>query len=119
MTTPPTTASSTAAPSTPAPAPANSAVSGSPFTAAPPRTLSILSLVAALVSIPFGHIILLPIAAIVLGFLARRREPWARTMSTWGIVLGFVVLFWWVVAGLVALSIWLPFIAVHSVHLLH
>jgi hypothetical protein len=97
---------------TPAPAPA-------PAATAPPRTLSILSLVAAIASVPLGHLIVLPIAAIVLGFLARRREPWARTMSTWGIVLGFVVLFWWVVAGIVALTVWLPFGFAHLSHLTH
>jgi hypothetical protein len=83
---------------------------------APPRTLSILSLVAAIASVPLGHFVLLPIAAIVLGFFARSREPWARTMSTWGIVLGFVLLFWWVAAGLFALAFWVPLTLLHWVH---
>ena len=63
--------------------------------AAPARTLSILSLIAACAAIPLGHIVVLPIAAIVLGFVARRREPEARTLSMWGIIVGFVLLFWW------------------------
>ena len=87
-----------------------------PTSTAPPRTLSILSLVAAIASVPLGHLIILPIAAIVLGFLGRSREPWARTMSTWGIAIGFVVLFGWVIAGLIALAIWLPLALVHVVH---
>ena len=83
---------------------------------APPSTLSILSLVAAIASVPLGHFVLLPIAAIILGFFARSREPWARTMSTWGIVLGFVLLFWWVAAGLFALAFWVPLALLHWAH---
>jgi hypothetical protein len=87
-----------------------------PAASAQPRTLSILSLVAAVASIPLGHIVILPIAAIILGFLARGREPWARTLSTWGIVLGFVVLFWWLLVGAVALMVWLPLAMLHAIH---
>ena len=87
-----------------------------PATYAPPRTLSILSLVAAIASVPLGHFFILPIAAIVLGFFARDREPWARTMSTWGIGIGFVVLFGWVIAGLIAAAIWLPLSILHFAH---
>ncbi len=95
--------------STPTPSP-------SPVVASRPRTLSILSLVAALASVPLGHFVILPVAAIILGFLARTREPWARTMSTWGIVLGFVLLFWWVVVGLLAAMVWLPLALLHIAH---
>jgi hypothetical protein len=87
-----------------------------PAVATPSRTLSILSLVAAIASVPLGHFVLLPIAAIVLGFFARSREPWARTMSTWGIVLGFVILFWWVIVGAIALSFWVPLAMLHVLH---
>jgi hypothetical protein len=87
-----------------------------PAVYAPPRTLSILSLVAGIASIPFGHFFLLPIAAIVLGFFARSREPYARTMSTWGIVLGFVVLFGWLAVGLFALAFVAPLLILHSIH---
>jgi hypothetical protein len=79
-----------------------------PVAAAPSRTLSILSLVAAIASVPLGHLVILPLAAIVLGFIARQREPWARGMSTWGIVVGFVILFWWLIVGAIALTVWLP-----------
>ncbi|MDQ1547410.1 MAG: hypothetical protein QOH69_2314 [Actinomycetota bacterium] len=91
-------------------------VSPAPTAFAPPRTLSILSLVAAIASVPLGHIVILPIAAIVLGFLARSREPWARTMSTWGIAIGFVVLFWWVAVGFFALAFWVPLSILHFWH---
>jgi hypothetical protein len=83
--------------------------------AAPARTLSILSLVAAIASIPLGHVFILPIAAIIVGFLGHAREPWARTLSTWGIVLGFVILFWWVAAGALAAAFWLPVAIAHHV----
>jgi hypothetical protein len=87
-----------------------------PAAFAPPRTLSILSLVAAIASVPLGHFVLLPIAAIVLGFLARSREPWARTLSTWGIAIGFVLLFWWVAVGALALAFWVPLSILHLLH---
>jgi hypothetical protein len=87
-----------------------------PSTFAPPRTLSILSLVAAIASVPLGHFVLLPIAAIVLGFLARSREPGARTLSTWGIAIGFVLLFWWVAVGALALAFWVPLSILHLLH---
>jgi hypothetical protein len=79
------------------------------------RTLSILSLVAAIASIPLGHVVLLPIAAVVLGFIARNKELTGRNLSTAGIVIGFVVLFGWVVFGLIALAIVVPLGILHHV----
>jgi hypothetical protein len=87
--------------------------SPTPNTFAPPRTLSILSLVAAIASLPLGHIVILPIAAIVLGFLARTREPAGRTLANWGIVLGFVLLFWWVAVAAFAAAVWVPLALIH------
>lgn len=84
-------------------------------TIAPARTLSILSLVAALVSIPLGHLVILPITAIVLGFIARSREPEGRLLSLWGIIVGFVLLFWWLIVGAVAASFVVPFWIAHQV----
>jgi hypothetical protein len=84
-----------------------------PVSAAPSRTLSILSLVAAIASIPLGHLIVLPIAAIVLGFVARNREPAARTLANWGIGVGFVLLFWWIAVGALALTFLLPIALLH------
>jgi lipopolysaccharide export LptBFGC system permease protein LptF len=59
------------------------------------KTLAILSIVFGAVSIVFAWIlpiiwILLAIAAVVLGFVSRRREPSAKTLATIGIVLGFI-----------------------------
>jgi len=72
------------------------------------RLLGILSLVGGLASIVFGQTIVLPIAAIVLGFIARRREPDSRTMATWGIVLGFLALFGWVAILIVSVAVAAP-----------
>ena len=75
---------------------------------APSQTLSVLALVLGIVSLVFGQTFFLPVAAIVLGFLARTREPASRTMGTWGIVLGFVSLFGWLLL-LIPLAIFTPF----------
>ena len=72
------------------------------------RLLGILSLVGGLASIVFGQTIVLPIATIVLGFIARRREPDSRTMATWGIVLGFLALFGWVAILIVSVAVAAP-----------
>ena len=107
---------STSTPDTDTSAPTTASSSATAAVSGPPRTLSILSLVLAIAAVPLGHFFLLPIAAIILGFLARTREPWARTMSTWGIVVGFVVLFWWVAAGTLALAFLVPLTLLHGMH---
>ena len=76
----------------------------------PAQTLSILSLVAGIGSLVFGLTFVVPIAAIILGFLARTREPASRTMSTWGIVLGFVTMFGWMLLILIPLLLAAPFL---------
>jgi hypothetical protein len=37
-------------------------------------------------------------------------------MSTWGIALGFVILFWWIIVGAIALALWLPLATLHLLH---
>jgi hypothetical protein len=61
-----------------------------PVATAPTSTLSIISLVSALSGIVFGLVIPLSIVAVVVGILALSREPHARTMATWGIVVGAI-----------------------------
>ena len=80
-----------------------------------PKTLSILSLVAGVAAIPLGHLFVLPIAAIVLGFIARDREPAGRSLANWGIGLGFVLLFWWVLVGALAVSFFVPLAFLHHI----
>lgn len=79
----------------------------------PNRTLGILSLVGGIASIVFGQTVLIPVAAIVLGFLARQREPYSRAFANWGIVLGFVALFGWVAVLIVGAILALPFAFMH------
>jgi len=59
------------------------------------KTMAILSLVFGAVSIVFSLFlpilwILLAIAGVILGFMSRKREPQARTLSLVGIILSFV-----------------------------
>ena len=69
---------------------------------------SIASLVLGIASIPTGWAIA-GVLAIIFGFLARSREPQARTMSTWGIVLGFVGTFGWLIFAILGFAIAAPF----------
>lgn len=75
---------------------------------APPRTLSIISIVLGGASVIFGYTFIVPIAAIVLGFLGLNREPAGRTLAIWGIVLGFVMSLGWVFIGVAGLAIFAP-----------
>ncbi|MDN4598807.1 hypothetical protein [Leifsonia virtsii] len=61
-------------------------------TAAPVRTLSVTSFVIGLSSIVFGWTLVAPVAGLVLGILALKREPLGRTFAIWGIVLNAVML---------------------------
>jgi hypothetical protein len=87
---------------------ASSQASAQPVTTAPTRTLSIISIVLGGASVIFGYIFIVPIAAIVLGFLGLNREPAGRTLAIWGIVLGFVMSLGWVFVGLAGLAIFAP-----------
>ena len=59
------------------------------------RLLGLLSFIGGIASLVFGQTVILPIAAIILGHYARRREPNGRTFGTWGIVLGWFALLGW------------------------
>lgn len=99
----------TAAPANPYAAPrpdATTAASAAPASAT--NGFSIASLVLGIASIPTGWFVA-GILAIVFGFLARSREPQARTMSTWGIVLGFVGTFGWLIFAILGIAIAAPF----------
>ena len=81
---------------------------GSGYPAAQPRTLSIVSLALGLASIFLGISILVPIAGIVVGVMARKREPAGRTMALWGIWLSVATLvsgaLLWLLVGSVILA---------------
>ncbi len=66
-----------------------------------PKPLSVTSLVLGLVSLLLGFTFFVPIAAIVFGAVAARREPQGRTMAIWGIVLGALCIVGWLVLVLV------------------
>lgn len=83
------------------PAPAAPAASAS-------NGFSVSSLVLGIASIPTG-LAVAGIAAIVLGFVARGREPQGRTMANWGIVLGFVGLFGWLIFAIIGFAFFAPF----------
>ena len=84
-----------------------------PTTASVPATstttngLSIAALVLGIAGIVAGFWFA-SVAAIIVGFFARDREPQSRTMWTWGLVLGFVGAFWWVAVGIVGLAFLAP-----------
>jgi len=71
---------------------------------APARTLSIIALALGAASVLFGYTFLVPIAAIVVGILGYQREPEARVMSVWGIVLGAVMSVGWIFLGFIGLA---------------
>lgn len=71
------------------------------------RALSIVSLVLSASAILLGQIPL-AIGGIVAGFIARRDEPAHRTFSTWGIVLGFVGVFGWLVFAMIGVAAIFP-----------
>lgn len=69
---------------------------------------SVTSLAIGVVSIFMNWTFLAPIAGIVVGVMAKRREPHARTMANWGIGLNVVMLVLgvvlWIVFGALVLG---------------
>jgi hypothetical protein len=55
----------------------------------------------------FGFLAISSIAAIVLGFLGRKREPEARAFWLTGLITGFVGLGIFLVGGLILLVFWI------------
>jgi hypothetical protein len=68
------------------------------------RALSVTAFALGLASVALGQTYLVPIAAIVLGAMGLRREPAGRTLAVWGIVLGSVMAFGWLVAAVVGIA---------------
>ena len=56
------------------------------------RTLSVTSFVLGIASIAFGWTLVAPVAGLVVGIMALKREPLGRTFAVWGIVLNAVML---------------------------
>ncbi|MGO4594383.1 hypothetical protein AB4Z18_11245 [Leifsonia sp. 2TAF2] len=58
----------------------------------PVRTLSTTSLALGVASIVFGWTLVAPIAGLVVGIMALKREPEGTNLAVWGIVLNAVML---------------------------
>ena len=82
-------------------APTSSTAQPAPAAATASNTLSIVSLVLGIAGIVLGQW-LLAVAAIVLAFVARSREPQGIATANWGLVLGFVGVFGGVLLGFMA-----------------
>ena len=76
--------------------------------AGPTPGLSIAALVLGIAAIPTGWWFA-SVAAIVMGFIARSREPQGRTMANWGLALGFVGAFGWLVLAIIGFAFFAPF----------
>ena len=89
-----------------------------PTTAAPAPTyahsknLSVIALVLGIASVLLGYTFIVPIAAIVVGVLGYRREPAGHALAVWGIVLGAVMAFGWLIFGFFGLIFAAPFFLV-------
>ncbi len=73
----------------------------SPATTSASTSLSVVSLVLGIVGIALGQAVI-GIAAIVLAFVARSREPQGIATANWGLALGFVGVFGGVVLSILA-----------------
>lgn len=56
------------------------------------KAWSIASLVIGIVSLLSGYTFLVPIIGIIVGVMARRREPSGRVLATWGIWLSVIAM---------------------------
>ena len=96
----PSTPAATTEPVAPAPAVA-------PAAAAPIAGFSITALVLGITGIVLGQW-LLSVGAIVFGFVARSKEPSARLMANWGLVLGFVGTFGGLLLAIMGIAFFAP-----------
>ncbi|MBX3195081.1 MAG: DUF4190 domain-containing protein [Microbacteriaceae bacterium] len=78
-----------------------------PAPAATTNGFSITALVLGITGIVLGQW-LLSVVAVVIGFVARSKEPAARLMANWGLVLGFVGVFGGILLGIIGLTLFAP-----------
>ena len=98
MTTETLTAPSIESTTTPATAPATTET----------NTYSVLGLVLSILSIPTG-MGPLAVAGVILGFIARAKEPASVTTANWAIVVGLVSLFGWIILAVIGFVMFAPF----------
>ena len=84
------------------------AIEAPAVSAAPTNTMSVVAVVSGILSFVVAQPVL-AIVAIVLGILARRREPAAITTANWAIVLGVVSLFGGFIIAMLGIAAVLPF----------
>jgi hypothetical protein len=72
------------------------------------NTYSVLGLVLSIISIPTG-MAPFAIAGVILGFVARGKEPASVTTANWAIIVGLLSLFGWIILGLIGFAIFAPF----------
>jgi hypothetical protein len=72
------------------------------------NTYSVLGLVLSILSIPTG-MGPLAIAGVVLGFVARSKEPASVTTANWAIIVGLLSLFGWMILAVIGFVMFAPF----------
>jgi len=72
------------------------------------NTYSVLGLVLSILSIPTG-IGPLAIAGVILGFIARGKEPASVTTANWAIIVGLLSLFGWIILAVIGFVMFAPF----------
>ncbi|WP_309711700.1 hypothetical protein [Pseudolysinimonas sp.] len=72
------------------------------------NTYSVLGLVLSILSIPTG-MGPLAIAGVILGFIARGKEPASVTTANWAIIVGLLSLFGWVILAVIGFVMFAPF----------
>ncbi|MFJ3030369.1 DUF4190 domain-containing protein [Curtobacterium sp. NPDC087080] len=75
------------------------------FQPAPPRGLSITSMVLGLVSIVLGFTFLVPLVGFVLGIVGLRKEPAGRGMAVTGLILNGLFVVGWALFLIVVIGI--------------
>ncbi|HWH98458.1 MAG TPA: hypothetical protein VNS80_08845 [Pseudolysinimonas sp.] len=81
--------------------------STTPAPATTSNTYSVLGLVLSILSIPTG-IGPLAIAGVILGFVARGKEPASVTTANWAIIIGLLSLFGWIILAVIGFAMFAP-----------
>jgi hypothetical protein len=76
------------------------------------KNLSVIALILGLSSLLLGQTFLVPIAAIVVGIIGYRREPAGHALAVWGIALGALMAFGWLIVAVIGLALAGPFFLV-------
>lgn len=75
------------------------------YAPAPPRGMSVASMVLGLVSIVFGFTFFLPLIGFILGIVGIRREPAGRGMAITGLILNGLFVIGWTLIVLAVIGV--------------